>query len=322
MKGVILDADSLGQNMNLMPIVNCFSKIEIFGSSLPSETAKRIEQAEVILTNKIRLGREELQHCHNLKMISVMATGTNNIDLNYCADNNIAVCNARGYSTPSVVQHTISLMLALSTSLIAYQQDIKNHAWQQSKVFCLLDHPIQELAGKTLGILGYGELGRSVAAIAHAFGMEVLVAKRPGSQQSENLEVSRVSWLEMLPRLDYLSLHCPLTAENEEIVDSTVLALMKPAAFVINTARGGLINSEHLIAALRSGEIAGAAIDVLNQEPARRDEPLLAENIPNLIITPHNAWGAIESRERLILQMQQNIVAYGRNEFPRTVLPS
>jgi glycerate dehydrogenase len=318
MKGVILDRDSLGDDVDLAPIIDCFTDIEIHGSTQAADVALRIEHAEIILTNKIRLGREELQHCRNLKMINVMATGTNNIDLEYCTQNSIAVCNARGYSTPSVAQHTFSLMLALSTNLIAYDRDVKKGAWQRSHVFCLLDHPIQELAGKTLGILGYGELGQAVAGIARAFGMTVLIAKRPGS--TELGEHDRVEWTDLLPQADYLSLHCPLTPENKEIVDSCALGLMKSTAFLVNTARGGLVNSEDLISALRSCQIGGAAIDVLNTEPATMDELLLKGDIPNLIVTPHNAWGARESRERLIIQMEENILSYGKNEFPRSVL--
>lgn len=325
MIGVMLDGDSLGDDVDLTPIVDCFTAIEIHGSTQVADIARRIEGAEIILTNKIRLGPDELKHCRNLKMINVMATGTNNIDLDYCAKNNIAVCNARGYSTPSVAQHTFSLMLALSTNLIAYNKDVKRGAWQRSNVFCLLDHPIQELAGKKLGILGYGALGQAVATIARAFGMEVMVAQRPSSKNNSSKEMvhkegDRVEWTELLPQVDYLSLHCPLTAENEEIIDSSALARMKSTAFLINTARGGLVNSAHLVTSLKSGQIGGAAIDVLNSEPASENEVLLADNIPNLIVTPHNAWGAVESRERLIIQMKENILFFARNEFPRSVL--
>lgn len=221
-------------------------------------------------------------------------------------------------STPSVVQHTITLMLALSTNLIAYQKNIKAHAWQQSNVFCLLDHPIQELSGKTLGILGYGDLGRSVADVARAFGMNILVCERPGSKSAATKE--RIAWQQMLPQVDYLSLHCPLTPDNEQIVDTSALALMKPTAFLINTARGGLVNSLDLITALKKGVIRGAGIDVLNTEPPSTDEVLLAEDLPNLVITPHNAWAARESRERLLLQMAENILECQNNHFPRSVL--
>ncbi len=321
MNGVILDADSLGHDIDLTPVTNCFSNVGIFGSTTSAEVASRIKQAEIILTNKIRLGEAELIHCQNLKMISVMATGTNNIDLEYCANNNIQVCNARGYSTPSVVQHTMLLMLALSTNLIAYQKNIKDDAWSQSNVFCLLNHPIQELSGKTLGILGYGDLGQSVAAVARAFGMKILVSERPGLNQHDDDGIERLAWETLLPQVDYLSLHCPLTPDNEEIINASALAMMKPSAFLINTARGGLVNSNDLISALKSGSIRGAAIDVLNTEPPTTDEILLAEDLPNLIVTPHNAWAARESRERLLIQMQENIVDCNQGNFPRSVLP-
>ena len=322
MNGVVLDADSLGQDIDLSPITECFDNIELFGSTTSAETASRIENAEIILTNKIQLGQNELKNCKSLKMISVMATGTNNVDLEYCSNNNIQVCNARGYSTASVVQHTISLMLALSNNLIAYQHDVKDNAWQRSNVFCLLDHPIQELSGKTLGILGYGALGQSVAEVARAFGMNILVSERPSLTDQVKTNPARTAWIELLPQVDYLSMHCPLTAENKEIVNAEALTLMKPSAFLINTARGGLVNSNDLMFALKSGEIAGAAIDVLNTEPATEDETLLAEDLRNLIVTPHNAWGARESRERLLLQMKENILHCNQNLFPRSVLAS
>ncbi len=320
MKGIILDGDSLGRDIDLSPVTDCFSSIEIFGSTKPHEIVPRITHADVVLTNKIRLGEDELRHCQRLKMISVMATGTNNVDLAYCAKNNIQVCNAKGYSTPSVVQHTITLMLALSTNLIPYQLDIKKNAWQQSNVFCLLDHPIQELSGKTLGILGYGDLGRAVAGVARAFGMEVLISERPGVKNSRAGE--RIAWQALLPQVDYLSLHCPLTPENQNIINASTLALMKPTAFLINTARGGLINSIDLIAALKTGRIHGAGIDVLNAEPPSIDEVLLAEDLPNLIVSPHNAWAAKESRARLLIQMKENILEGQKNHFPRSVLPA
>ena len=209
-------------------------------------------------------------------------------------------------------------MLTLSTNLISYQKKVKEHAWQQSNVFCLLDHPIQELSGKTLGILGYGDLGRSVAEVARAFGMKVLVCERPGSKSADAKE--RVAWQQMLPQVDYLSLHCQLTPDNEQIVDASAFALMKPSAFLINTARGGLVNSLDLITALKKRDIRGAGIDVLNTEPPSTDEVLLAEDLPNLIVTPHNAWAARESRERLLLQMVENIVECRNDHFPRSVL--
>jgi glycerate dehydrogenase len=197
-------------------------------------------------------------------------------------------------------------MLTLSTNLLAYMADVRAGRWQESDVFCLLDHPITELSGKTLGIVGHGELGKGVADVARAFGMKVTVAARPGTTATGD----RIPLEELLSEVDYLSLHCPLTDDNRHIINERALQLMKPTAFLINTARGGLVDSNALIAALKADTIAGAAVDVLDVEPPLDDETLLRTLLPNLIVTPHNAWGARESRTRLVEQMRENIEAF------------
>jgi glycerate dehydrogenase len=248
-----------------------------------------------------------------------MATGTNNVDLEAAREREIVVCNARGYATNSVAQHTIGLMLNLATQQHRYIADTGANRWQESDVFCRLDYPIIELAGKTLGIIGLGELGSAVAKLGQALGMTVLALRSENA--AESAEVTRVSMEILLDKADFLSLHCPLTEANTGLVDESFLEQMKPSAFLINTARGGLIQTDALLNALDQGLIRGAAIDVLTKEPAAPDEPLLARPRPNLIVTPHNAWGASESRARLIDQLCENLGAWQAGAPIRWVNP-
>lgn len=314
MKGVILDAASLGNDIDLGPITSLLDSWDVYPSTRPAETAERVRGKTVVLSNKILLDEKTLAATDTLRYVSVMATGTNNVDLAAASNLNIQVSNAVGYATPSVVQHTISLLLALARSLPAYLQDVRDGRWQESPVFCLLDHPMQEISGKQLGIVGYGELGRGVARAAEALGMKIAISERPGQTVREN----RMPFAEVLSTSDFLSLHCPLTDATAGLIGAAELAQMKKTAYLINTARGGLVDSDALINALRTGEIAGAAIDVLDQEPARPDEPLIT-NLSNLLVTPHNAWGAIESRQRLVMQMRENIEGFISGNPPRLV---
>jgi glycerate dehydrogenase len=306
MKGVILDANSLGKGeVDLSPVTDLLDEWQVFGTTTPDMTARRIKGASVVLSNKIVLDERLLRTTPGLELVSIMATGTNNVDLDAARNSGVVVSNAVAYATPSVVQHTINLMLALATNIASYISDVRSGDWQQAGAFCMLDHPISELSGKTLGIVGYGELGTNVAQVARAFGMEVLIAQRPGSNEKGRLPLDS-----LLRQVDYLSLHCPLTSETENLININSLAAMKKTAFLINTARGGLVNTTDLLAALDSGVIAGAAIDVLNTEPPLPDDPMTNSGLHNLIVTPHNAWAAIESRQRLVKQMADNIQAF------------
>ncbi|MCH8257382.1 MAG: D-2-hydroxyacid dehydrogenase [Proteobacteria bacterium] len=305
MKGVILDADSLGKGeVDLSPVTDLLDEWQVYGTSSRAETTTRIREATVVLSNKIVLDEEKLSIAGKLRLISVMATGTNNIDLDAAKSAGITVSNAVAYATPSVVQHTIGLMLALSTNLCAYIHDVKSGAWQNAPAFCLLNHPISELQGKSLGIVGFGELGSNVAVVARAFGMKILISQRPGNK---NPSRDYLPFDDLISEVDYLSLHCPLTAETENLINLAALEKMKPSAFLINTARGGLVNAADLLQALESNLIKGAAVDVLNTEPPLAEDLLANANQNNLIVTPHNAWGAIESRQRLVQQMADNI---------------
>ena len=272
-----------------------------------------------MLTNKVVLDQAVIAASSSLRFIGIMATGTNNVDLEAARERKIVVCNARGYATNSVAQHTIGLMLNLATQQHRYIADTGANRWQESDVFCRLDYPIIELAGKTLGIIGLGELGSAVAKLGQALGMAVLALRSENG--AESVTIPRVSMEEQLIKADYLSLNFPLTETNTGLVDESFLAKMKPSAFLINTARGGLIQTEALLDALDQGLIRGAAIDVLTKEPATPDEPLLAMPRPNLIVTPHNAWGASESRAQLIDQLCENIEAWQAGAPIRRVNP-
>lgn len=286
-----------------------------YGNTRDDETAAHIAGATIVVTNKIVLDEPLLRGARDLKLICVTATGVNNIDVEAARRHGIAVCNVTGYATASVVQHTFALILALVTRLPEHQRDVAQGRWQQSPHFCLLDHPIWELAGKTLGIVGYGTLGRAVADVARAFGMKVLVAARAGTDGAAD----RVPLHELLAHVDVLSLHAPLTSETRNLIGARELALMKPHALLINTARGGIVDEAALAQALRAERLGGAGVDVLTAEPPGDDNPLLAPDIPHLIVTPHVAWASREARQRLIDEVAANIRAYTAGT-PRNVV--
>lgn len=314
MLGVVLDADSLGKDVDLSPVTQLLDDWQVHPFTRPEQVAERIKHATVVLTNKIALDESSLSSAWALKFVSVMATGTNNIDFLATANRGIKVSNALAYGTPSVVQHTLALILNLSTSFHRYQASISRGDWQASNVFCLLDYPIREIAGKQLGIVCYGELGKAVGTVVAALGMKVVVSEHPGREPREG----RTKFEEVLRTSDYISLHCPLNDATSRIINADTLALMKQDAFLINTARGGLVDPYDLVSCLQAGNIAGAAIDVLEQEPPTLDDPLL-KDIPNLIVTPHNAWAAIESRNRLIQQSRENIEGFLKGKPVRLV---
>lgn len=258
------------------------------------------------MTNKVALDRAVLTSAPSLRLICIAATGTNHVDLNAAREQGIAVANVVRYATPAVVQHVFALILALTTRLPEYQRAVASGTWQQQERFCLMDYPIRELAGRTLGILGYGELGQAVARVAEAFGMQVLVAQRPGGKAREG----RVALDQLLPQVDVLSLHCPLTDTTRGLIGARELELMRHDALLINTARGGIVDESALAEALRRGTIGGAGVDVLSTEPPREGNPLLPPDIPNLIVTPHIAWASREARQRVVEEIATNIEAF------------
>jgi len=322
MKAVFLDTASLDrEDLDLHPIVQQTSSLILHSATLVAELDAHLQDAEIVIVNKVVLDAATLARHPHLKLICIAATGTNNVDLQAARERGIRVCNCQGYGTGSVVQHTLGLMLALATRLPDYSAAVQRGEWQRSTEFCLLDYPIMELRGKTLGIIGYGELGRGVAAVAQALGMKVLIAARPGSDQSLSEDSGRLALAMLLPQVDVLSLHCPLTPQSHHLIDAAALALMKPSALLINAARGGIVDEQALAQALREGRLRGAAVDVLSVEPPVAGNPLLANDIPNLIVTPHSAWGSVEARQRIVVQICENIAAFQRGNPIRVVEP-
>jgi glycerate dehydrogenase len=305
-KGVFLDSDTVGDDIDLSSLSATLPEWEFRSASLDGTAVQDIGDAAVIVTNKVRIDDEAMSRAPALRLICVAATGTDRIDLESARRRGITVCNVRAYATASVVQHVFMLMFALATSLAEYRDAVRSGRWQRSRHFAMLDYPIGELGGRRLGIVGYGELGRAVAATARCFGMEVEIAARPGTAPSSD----RVALEELLPRVDVLSLHCPLTEETRGLIGARELSLMKPSALLINTARGGIVDEAALAQALRRGALAGAGIDVLGEEPPRNGNPLLSPDVPRLIVTPHIAWASRESRQRLIGELRLNVEAF------------
>ncbi|ADE15868.1 D-isomer specific 2-hydroxyacid dehydrogenase NAD-binding protein [Nitrosococcus halophilus Nc 4] len=308
MQGVFLDRDTVHPtDIDFSPLEKVIPQWKYYGtSSTTSEIIDRIRQATVVVTNKAILTGAILKQAPHLQLVCIAATGTNNVDLEAARRLGIAVCNVRGYCTASVAEHVFALILALTRRLAATTHAATSGAWQHSPHFTVPDFPCRELSGKTFGIIGYGELGRAVARIATAFGMTVLVAQRPNTPNGPG----RIPLKELLPLVDILSLHCPLTSETTGLIDREELALMRSDALLINTARGGIVNEQALADALREGQLGGAGVDVLSQEPPPQDNPLLAPDIPNLLLTPHVAWSSREARQHLLQQVAKNIRSF------------
>ena len=307
MKGAFLDKASLDrQDLDFSYFDSVLDEWQIHEATSTAEVASRIRDVDLVVSNKVVLDNEMLSANPQLQLICVAATGTNNVDLEAARANAIQVCNVTGYATASVVEHVFMLLLSLLRRLPDYQRAINEQRWQQSDQFCLLDYPIEELSGKTLGIVGYGELGQAVARMGQAFGMQVLVARRT----AKDSRADRIALEDLLAKVDVLSLHCPLTAETQHLIAGPQLALMKPSAILINTARGGVVDEAALLQALQQGQLAGAGIDVLEREPPQENNPLLGATLPQLIITPHIAWASRASRQRLLDQVADNIESF------------
>ncbi|HEU4934761.1 MAG TPA: D-2-hydroxyacid dehydrogenase [Pyrinomonadaceae bacterium] len=287
-----------------------------FGETSPDQVVERLASATIAICNKVQIRGDALAQLPKLKLIAVAATGVDNVDLAYCRTHNIAVCNTRGYAVNSLPEHALMLMLALRRNLIAYRADVKAGRWHEARQFCLLDHSIGDLKGTTLGIVGFGTLGRSMAQLGRAIGMEVIVAER---KNAAVVRADRVSFADVLRLSDVISLHCPLTEETKNLIGADELQQMKPSAILINTARGGLIDDHALLAALQSGRLMGAGIDVLRNEPPREGNPLLEVDLPNLIVTPHNAWASRQAMQTLADQLIDNVEAFVRGA-PRNLV--
>jgi glycerate dehydrogenase len=305
---VLLDRATLDRDDVDLSALDALGDFVAFGATAPDEVAERIAGARVVITNKVRIGAGELAGAHSLGLIAVAATGVNNIDLAAAKRAGVAVANVAGYSTPAVVQHTIGTLLALALHLREYDQAARDGRWQAAQQFNLLDWPIVEVAGKTLGIVGYGTIGRGVAHVARALGMKVVVAAsrpRVASPVGERLPLATV-----LPTADVITVHIALSRDTANLIDRAAIAQMKPGAWLLNMARGGVVDEAAVADALRSGHLGGAAFDVLSQEPPTDGNPLLDPTLPNLLLTPHTAWASREARQRLIGELVENIRAY------------
>lgn len=313
MKGVFLDLDTVSHqgDVKLRPLEKVLSVLKVYGTTPPEKLLDHVAGSEVVITNKVRLDAETIKRMSGVRLICLAATGVNNVDMPAAFEKSIAVCNVPAYSTQSVVQHVFALMLALTQHLDGYQALLRDGAWKRAPQFTLLDYPIRELAGKRLGILGYGDIGKAVGKIAEAFGMTVLLAARDKADK----RAGRVPLENLLPVVDVLSIHLPLTKETRGMLGAKELILMQPNAILINTARGPIVDERALAALLRAGRLGGAGIDVLSEEPPVNGNALLEPGIPNLIVTPHIAWAAKEARQRVLQEVALNIAAFQQGEL-------
>ncbi len=315
MRTVFLDFATLHpSDLDTQQLSATLDHVEYWSETTPEQISERLAGAEVVVVNKIDLQREHMEAAPRLQLICLAATGSDNVDIAAARELGIAVTNIRNYCTPSVVQHVFALILTLTQQLDSHRAQVRAGAWRKAATFCVVEPPFSELHDKTIGLIGLGSLGSGVAGVARAFGMRVLAARLPwrtaASPDSSGQSAPRVPLGELLEQSDIVSLHCPLTADTRHIIDAAALAAMQRHALLINTARGGLVDSAALADALRNHVIGGAGIDVLPQEPPVDGDPLLDSAIPNLIVTPHMAWGAREARQRALDQVLENIAAF------------
>lgn len=293
MKIVIFDGHTINPGDLSWDALEAICPVTVYDATEPEQALSRIGDAEILMTSKCLITKEFMKQCPNLKYIGCTATGYNNIDVKAARELGIAVTNVPAYSTEAVAQHTFSLILELSNHVALHDRSVKSGEWTNCKYFCYWKEPVLLLSGKSLGIIGYGQIGRKVAEIARAFGMTVNV-------YSQDREAAMKS--------DIVTLHCPLTAENAEFVNASFLKKMKPGSMLINTARGGLIHEQDLADALKSGHLKAAALDVLSREPADADNPLL--HLDNCIITPHIAWAPKEMRQIVCETLAENLKSF------------
>jgi len=278
-----------------------------YGETFAAQVADRIRDATIIISNKLSLAEAELSHAPKVKLIAIAATGSDCVDLEYCRRRGISVCNVRGYAMNSVPEHVLMLILALRRNLLAYRREVEDGKWQQSKQFCLLTHPLNDIRGSTIGIIGFGSIGKAMARLAESVGMKVLIAEHKTARE---IRRGRTAFNELLKESDIVSLHCPLTADTQDLFGIAEFQMMKRNALLINAARGALVKDSSLVEALETGLIAGAAVDVLRDEPPREGDSLLSLRLPNFIVTPHVAWASDEAVQTLADQVIDNIEAF------------
>jgi glycerate dehydrogenase len=284
-----------------------------YGETSPDQIVERLSNATIAVVNKARLPGEVLKQLPRLRLIAVAATGTDNIDLDYCRSHNIGVVNVRGYAVRTVPEHVLALVLALRRNLLAFRTDVERGLWERAHQFCLLTHPISDLFDSTMGVIGYGALGQATARLASAVGMKMLVAEHKGAAAIRD---GRTPFETVLRDSDVISLHAPLTPQTRGMIGRAELMSMRKTSVLINCARGGLVDENALGEALKNGIIAGAGVDVLSQEPpsSATPNPLLKLALPNLIVTPHVAWASREAMQMLADQLIENIEAFQRRE--------
>lgn len=305
MKIVLTDAQTVLDNLVNADILKQFGEVEEYGLLRYDEVAEKIADADMVVCNKTLLDKNTLRLAKNLKYIGLFATGYNNIDIDYCKAHNIAVCNAGSYSTNAVAQHTFALILEHFNNTSNYNKYVQDGRWKRSKTFSPFVYPLSELAGKTLGIVGFGNIGRAVAKIANAFEMRVIAYNRSEKQADG---VAFVCFESLLEQSDIVSVHCPLNSESQDMFDKNAFAKMKKGALFVNTARGGVMVEQDLLDALQSEHLGGAAIDTLKVEPMEEDCILMGAK--NCIMTPHIAWAPVETRVRLMNIVADNISAF------------
>ena len=308
LKAVFLDFATVSNgDLDMSALKRVLPDVVLHDVTPDADIPARMAGAHIVLTNKLRISRELIEANPQLRFVGVSATGTNNVDLDAARDHTVAVCNVRDYCSRSVMQHVLAVILAHTHRLREFSRLAVDGAWSRTPQFTMLNYPIRELSGRVLGIVGYGALGRAVAQGAQAaLDMRGMIAGRPGQPAAPG----RVDLDVLLREADVLSLHCPLTPDTANMISTRQLGLMKRDALLVNTARGGLIDSAALVEALRNGTIGGAAIDVLPQEPPLDGNPLVDPSIPNLILTPHIAWAAKEARQRCLDQVAANIADF------------
>lgn len=302
MRIVVLDAATVvGHGVDLA-FLREFGEVVEYDLTAEEEIVPRLQGADAVICNKVSITAAVMAACPTLKYVGLFATGYNNVDVAYAAAHGVTVCNVPGYSTEAVAQHTFALLLSLTDRVHEYNATVAQGDWLRSRTFSYFNIPLMELSGKTIGIVGYGAIGRRVGDMARAFGMRVLVY---GRRPIPDADVEQVPFEELLGRSDVVTMHCPLNADSEGMMDAAAFAAMKEGAIFINTARGGLVDEGALRAALDSGHLLGAGIDVLQVEPMTADCPLLGA--PNCIITPHVAWAGVETRHRLMGVVAENL---------------